>query len=173
MNYKVGQIIFVVLRKEASVYPMQVIEEIVKKTLEGEVTSYMVRAGADRDKVLSVSEIDGEIFDSAEKAKKILVDRVSQTISNRVDHAIKKAKEWYPAGFESAVDDPLSMIKKSGIVQESEKQLQPETSRRQISSEVAELAAEFSQEAEATMIELPGGIKAKVNSVKLPKELQG
>ena len=167
MNFKVGQVIFVVLRKQASVYPMQVIEEIVKKTLEGEATSYVVCAGAARDKIMSVNEIDGEIFDSAEKAKKTLIDRASRDISNRVDLAIKKAREWYPAGFESAVDDPLSMIKKSPGQQEVLAQ------RQFVSSEVSELAAEFAQEAEETVIELPDGVKARVNSVKLPKELQG
>ena len=43
MNYSVGQILFVVLNKKGQVYPMQVIEEIRKKTLKGEVTTYVLQ----------------------------------------------------------------------------------------------------------------------------------
>jgi len=172
MSYRVGQVLYVILRKEASVYPMQVVEEISKKTLEGEFTTYMVRAGADVNKVLAITEIDGEIFDSAEKAKNTLVERVSNSISLRVENAIAKAKEWYPTGFEHAIDDPMSIIKKTSPGQEPKP-----VKSRQLKPEMAQLAAEFAQEAEdATVMEIPDGnggmITAKVKSVKVPPTLQ-
>jgi hypothetical protein len=183
MSYRVGQVLYVILKKEASIYPMQVVEEITKKTLEGEITSYMLRAGPDPTKVLAVNDVDGEIFDSAEVAQKTLFDRVSQSIQNRVDQALTKAKEWYPSGFEHASNDPMALIKKTMTVTDQlaasrqakqVKQQQP----RQPGPELAELQAELQAEAEeATMMEVPdgnGGIRmAKVKSVKVPPTMQG
>ena len=168
MSYSVGQVLYVVLRKEASVYPMQVVEVITKRTLEGEVTTYMVKAGASSEKTLSISEIDGEVFDSSEKAKKVLIDRVTASITQRIDHAVSKAREWYPAGHEEASDDPMLLIKKATPPERPEKpqrQQKPRTHR-----EVSELAEELRAEAEETLVELPDGTKARV---KLPPSIQG
>jgi hypothetical protein len=178
LNYQVGQILYVILKKEASVYPMQVVEEITKKTLNGEETSYILRAGADANKTLNINEIDGEVFDSAEVAKKVLVDRVSQAITTRVDQAIAKAKEWYPSGFEHASDDPLSLIKKTQLMTAADQAVAPKPVKRppaQLKPETAQLAAELQQEADAVMMEVPdgnGGIQqVKVKGVKLPPTL--
>jgi hypothetical protein len=182
MSYRVGQVLYVVLRKEPNVYPMQVVEEITKKTLEGEVTTYMLRAGADASKVLPINDIDGEIFDSADNARKTLIERVSQSIATRVDQAISKAKEWYPSGFEHASDDPMSLIKKTMTVTDqlaaARQAKQQKQQQRQLQPELAELQAELQAETEqSAMIEIPdgnGGIRmAKVNSVKVPPSMQG
>lgn len=182
MSYRVGQVLYVVLRKEPNVYPMQVVEEITKKTLEGEVTSYMLRAGADPTKVLAINDIDGEIFDSADTARKTLNERVMASISARVDQAISKAKEWYPSGFEHASDDPMSLIKKTMTVTDqlaaARQAKQAKQQQKQPSPELAELQAELQAEAEeATMMEVPDGnggiVMAKVKSVKVPPTMQG
>jgi hypothetical protein len=178
VSYTVGQVLYVVLRKEASVYPMQVVEEITKKTLEGEVTTYMVRAGAGADKVLAVSDIDGEVFDSAEKAKKVLIERVSASIAQRVDQAVQKAKEWYPSGREIVSDDPMSLIKKVTTIGEQPAKPNKKPPQPSMKAETAQLAAELAAEAEnGLMMEVPdgkGGVTmAKVKGVKLPPQLQG
>jgi len=144
MSYKIGQIVYVVFRKEAKIYPWQVIEEITKKTITGEKTTYMVRfgsSGAD-DTIRSVDSIDGDIFDSADAARKTLVERASKSINNMVGLAVNQAKEWYKDGFENA-DSPQTL------------------------SAVREAT---SNKKEPVMIELPDGRMAKVNSVHLPDD---
>jgi hypothetical protein len=173
MKYRVGQVLYVVLKRETRVYPMQVVEEITKKTLDGEVTSYMVRGGSDPKAQLLISEVDGEIFDSAEKAKSVLIDRATGSIVRLMDAAVQKAKEWYPGSFEAPSDDPLSLLKKTP--QSSPK---PPAPQRAPSDALSELAAELQAESaqiageDATLITLPDGSKAKVNSIKLPDPLQ-
>jgi hypothetical protein len=171
-TYKVGQVVYALLRKEAAVFPIQVIEEITKKTLDGEVTTYMVRAGADASKVVALSEVDGEIFDNAEAAKATLVERVTVTVAQRVDQAVARAKEWYPSGHEAVSEDPLTLIRKSET-----RTSPPQKPVRPVKAEVAALAAEMAAEAAAAdnddpIIELEGGIKARVKSVKMPESLQ-
>lgn len=92
--YVVGQVLFVVLTNKNQVYPMQVVEVITKKTLKGEVVSYLLQAGSDGSTIM-LDKIDGEIFDSAEKSRKTLIQRATQQINRLVDAAVKKSTEWY------------------------------------------------------------------------------
>ena len=42
-KYDVGQVLYVISKKERKVYPVLVVEEIVRKTLSGAETSYIVQ----------------------------------------------------------------------------------------------------------------------------------
>lgn len=173
MSYRVGQVLFVILKKEAGIYPMQVIEEITKKTLNGDETTYILRVGADPGKIIDISKIEDEVFDSAENAKKVLVERVTRAINFRVEQAVEKAKEWYPSGFEHASDDPLSGI----TIKKGDSEQQPSQKQKkqpgQMQPETAQLAAELAEE--AMVMEVPdanGVMRAvKVKGVKLPSTL--
>ena len=92
--YSIGQILFIVLSNKNQVYPMQVVEVITKKSLKGEEVKYVLQAGSGSSTVM-LDQVDGEIFDSAEKARKILVQRATQQINRLVDNAVKKSVEWY------------------------------------------------------------------------------
>jgi hypothetical protein len=174
MNYTVGQILFVVLRKEARVYPMQVAKRLTEETLEGEVVTYMARAGSTPDKLIPLTQIDGEIFDSAEKAKRILIDRVTTSISTMVDNAIAKAHEWYPTGKELVNDDPMALLTKPVSVTEQLMQTRQQASRPKATNPaLAEFQAEMRAEARGDIIELPDGTKARIRNVNLPPALQG
>lgn len=172
MNYFVGQVLYVLLKKEAAIYPMLVAKEVCEKTLEGEVTLYMLRAGADPTKMIALGEVDGEIFDSSEKAKDVLLERVTGTINKRVDDAIAKAKEWYPTGREQPSDDPMAMIKKTMTVAEQAEARKPTPKQKgTLKPELAALDAELRAEADGMpMMELPNGQKVKIRSVKLPND---
>lgn len=102
MTYTIGQILFVVLSNKNQVYPMQVVEVITKKTLKGEEVSYLLQAGSDGTTIM-LDKIDGEIFDSSEKARKTLVQRATQQINKLVDAAVKKSTEWYKSPPKVAV----------------------------------------------------------------------
>lgn len=92
--YRVGQVLFVLMNKETKIIPVQVIEEIIKRTVDGETTSYMVKMGKS-GKVLSLSEIDGDVFDNVDKLRDVLTKRVMNTINAVVDNAAVRAGEWY------------------------------------------------------------------------------
>ena len=42
MSYTVGQVLYLLSKKETKVFPVQVVEVVLRKTLEGEATSYAV-----------------------------------------------------------------------------------------------------------------------------------
>lgn len=74
---------------------MQVIEVITKKTLAGEEVRYVLQGGSDKTSTVFLDQVDGEVFDSSEKARKILVQRATGQVNKLVDIAVTKAKEWY------------------------------------------------------------------------------
>jgi len=102
MNLQVGQIIFVVPRETTKLLPMQVVEEIKKKTLKGEETTYSIKHGRNDDtRMYDVSKINGEIFVSAEAARTELIKRAKTAIEKMVNGAVDVASKWYQNGFEA------------------------------------------------------------------------
>ena len=95
MRYEVGQVLFVILSKKSQVYPMMVVEEITKKTLQGEDVNYVLQGGADPTSTVLLNQVDGEIFESAEEAKNTLISRATSQIERLVANAVAKSKEWY------------------------------------------------------------------------------
>jgi hypothetical protein len=165
--YKIGQILYVVLAQKSQVYPMQCVEVITKRTLEGEVITYMIRGGASSDggaTTIAVTDIDGEIFDSSEHAKKMLIERATNSINKLVDTAVAKSKEWYPSGFESSNDDPLVNMRKSPSKSKKPSQQNVDVQKPQ--------AIQNLDEAEYDVVELPDGQFAKVRSISLPDALR-
>lgn len=101
--YSIGHIVFAVLSKKNQIYPMQIVEIVTKKTLMGEEINYILQAGPDKTKKISIDHIDGEIFESSEKARQVLIERATQQINRLVDAAISKTSEWY--GYESRLEE--------------------------------------------------------------------
>lgn len=93
--HTIGQVLYVVLSKKNQVYPMQVVEVITKKTLTGEEVSYILQAGPEKSSRVELSSVDGEIFETAERARKTLIERATSQINKLVDIASKKSAEWY------------------------------------------------------------------------------
>lgn len=96
MEYSIGQVVFVAPSKKNQIYPMQVIEIITKKTLKGNETQYLLQGGADKEATILLNQIDGEVFETDEKARRTLVERAIKQINRLVDLAVSKSKEWYP-----------------------------------------------------------------------------
>ncbi len=155
-EYKVGQIVYVVYHKQTNVWPMQIVEEITKKSLNGVVKTYVVRdvvTGGD-PKMHDLSKINGEVFESAEELQQCLIDRVTNAIVAKVNSAVTKAKTLYTDGFESQSLQSVQGDDNLSTVAPAEDELPHEPMGNSI-------------------IELPDGTKVKVRSFKLPKELQG
>lgn len=134
MNYSVGQVLYVVLNKKGQVYPMQVVEEITKKTLRGEETTYVLQGGSDPESRLLIDKVDGEIFNSAEDARSALISRATAQINKLVSLAVAKSREWY------------------GKNEEAKKEQTPEP----------ETLPKFPEEKDEVIVQLPDGTKARL-----------
>lgn len=94
MKYNIGQVLYVLLNKETKICPVQVIEEITKKTLEGESTTYIVRFGKKGDAV-DLSALDGQVFESIDTLRSTLHERITRTVNAVINGTLRRAQEWY------------------------------------------------------------------------------
>jgi len=94
MKYNIGQVLYVLLNKETKICPVQVVEEITKKSLEGESTIYIVRFGKKGDTV-DLSTLDGQVFESIDMLRSTLHERITRTVNAVIDGTMKRAQEWY------------------------------------------------------------------------------
>jgi hypothetical protein len=95
-EYKIGQVVYVVLNKEGKVYPMQIIQIITKTSLKGTETNYVLRGNPSANQTVMLSDISGEVFDTDVECRTALINRASRQLNKLVDAATKKANEWFP-----------------------------------------------------------------------------
>ena len=98
MTYSVGQILYVISSKTMNVFPVLVVEEIVKKTLDSDnQISYAVLVGAQGfENPVSLSSLGGDIYTSANDAKTALIDRLTKNITQLIDNAEHLASTKWP-----------------------------------------------------------------------------
>ena len=89
-DYVIGQVIYVVIRGENKVRPMQVVEEILRKTVDGVHRTYMLSSGGN-DEPISIHELDAEFFNGPDAVRESLIQKASSTISKIVENARDKA----------------------------------------------------------------------------------
>jgi hypothetical protein len=150
-SYSMGQVVYVALNKKNQVYPMQITEMIIKKTLAGEEIKYMLRAGSDSSTTISIDKIDGEIFESSEKARSTLIKRATLHVNKIVDAAISKSKEWYGQNDSGSEPESISDL--------------PELNVRNKEDQIFE--NEIENEVEIKSVVLADGTVAKVRMPKI------
>ena len=97
MNHSVGQILYVVFKKDNKVVPVQVVEEVTRKTLDGLKIDYILKVGSDGDTTISLEHLlkEAEVFGSVDETIETLSTRARSSIEKIVSNAVKKSKEWY------------------------------------------------------------------------------
>ena len=94
MKLDVGQIIFIVAKKKQQVLPARVVEEIQKRTMQGEETLYSVEIPiAGKLKTAPLSELGCEVFSSVDDAKNFLMSNASSVIDELLNKAESLASE--------------------------------------------------------------------------------
>ena len=87
MNYTVGQILYLLSTKSMKVFPVQVVEEIIKKTIEGTGVNYTVQL-PDKEKTRAdLADLDVKPFIDVVECKKFMLQNAEASI----DDVLKKA----------------------------------------------------------------------------------
>jgi hypothetical protein len=101
-KYDVGQVLYVISKKERKVYPVLVIEEIVRKTLSGAETSYIVQLPDRKATTFPLEAVTDHPFTSAAEIRDHLVRTASDSISAMVMEAETLAQVLRPTPVEAA-----------------------------------------------------------------------
>ena len=89
MNYKVGQTLYLLSKKEVKIFPALVIEEIRRRTIDKEMISYIIRLPNKDNSEVLLEEIKADVFTS-------LADVESQMVKNaheQIKIFLKMAKD--------------------------------------------------------------------------------
>jgi len=108
MGYEVGQIVYLLSHKNTSVIPAQIVEEVCRKTLEGENISYTVRLPDQNKNEMSLDELNVETFISAEKLEDYMMSKAKEGIRN----VINQAKQLEEKAFEK-IDKLAAVLSES------------------------------------------------------------
>ncbi len=92
--YDVGQVVFVISDKHKRVLPVRVVEQVVRRTLDGETVEYKVQ-GDNRKQTYTLSQIGSNHFSSAEDVRKYMYENATTTIDEIVNEALTVAQSKY------------------------------------------------------------------------------
>ena len=108
--YKVGQVLFVILNKRQQVIPVQVNEQVVRRSLEGEDISYTVLIPAkDSDKLYNLDEVDGDVYESIDEVRRVMHEHASKVITSITYKAIKIAESRFETSL-NPLDNLMSEV---------------------------------------------------------------
>ena len=92
-TYEVGSVLWVIHSDRPGLMAYQVIEEITKKTLEGEQIQYLVQSATTKSKTVKLDSIKGLIFEDSEEAKQKMIENATKAIDGmvvKIQHNVDK-----------------------------------------------------------------------------------
>jgi hypothetical protein len=139
-KYSVGQVLYIVSSQKVSVYPIQVVEEVIHKRLDGEDTTYIYKMPGDSN-TFKLSDIDGEIFVTHNDARNTMLKRAENVIGTLIEKAVNAGSVFKGHNIVSAakVINEKNEVKKTNTHEE------------------------LKESADRSLVRLPDGTLAKVN----------
>ena len=111
-TYEVGSVLWIIHTDRPGLMAYRVVEEITKKTLEGEQIQYLVQAATPKTKTVRLETIKGTIYENADEAKMKLIENATRAIDGMVVK-IQGAVDKYFKGTESVVETQTTPTKKT------------------------------------------------------------
>ena len=83
-QYEVGAVLWIIHTDRPGLMAYRVVEEITKKTLEGEQIQYLVQAATPKSKTVQLETIKGQVFEDSEEAKQKMIENATKAIDGMV-----------------------------------------------------------------------------------------
>lgn len=108
-NYQVGQILFFIA-DSSKVIPIQIIEEVVRTTLEGKEKTYIAKLPDKKETTVDIQKLKGHLFTSKEAATSFMMKNANDAITQMINHANKVASELFKLAPEETLDDSFEPL---------------------------------------------------------------
>ncbi len=108
MSYRVGQVVYLLSKKEIKVYPAQIVEQIKRRTIKEEITSYIVKLPDKNGTEVLIEEISADVFTSLQDLEYKMLENASVKIKSFLDDARKMATVFTPVEVIDQVPDIAS-----------------------------------------------------------------
>jgi len=120
MNYSVGQVVYAVMADKLKVVPVKIVEEINRKTINGQTTAYMVQHKVGSGDFVEMTKIRGDIYDDLDEVENLLVDNIKSNIRSLIEKVeekaqslntgINKEENFMPEDMQRLADQQMSRI---------------------------------------------------------------
>jgi hypothetical protein len=117
--YIVGQILYTVYQDRYKIVPLKVVEQLIRKSIDGETTEYFVQIPSKKqENIVNLKKVNN-VFTSLEEVESYLMKNAKDSINNIVEEA-KKLQEEYFDGFNNSPNKEENNIKLDFIPPESQ-----------------------------------------------------
>ena len=82
-QYRVGQILFLIA-DASKVVPIQVVEEVIRTTLDGKEKTYIVKFPDKKETTADIKKVKGTLFNSKDEVKSYMIDNAKNAIEQMV-----------------------------------------------------------------------------------------
>ena len=113
--YEVGQILYTIIDNRQKVYPVKVVEQVVKKTLDGEFVEYTVKIPGAKDKNVSLKKFK-KIFNDLEEVNSYLTNNAKSAINRMIESAQTLQSSYFKE--EAILKEPV-ILKENSVNNES------------------------------------------------------
>lgn len=83
-QYEVGTVLWIIHTERPGLVAYRVVEEITKRTLDGEKIQYLVQPAMPKARTVQLESIKGRIFLDSEEAKNALVENATKAIDTMI-----------------------------------------------------------------------------------------
>lgn len=144
MEHKVGQILYICDEERMKIIPIQVVEEVIRNTIKGSEKNYVIMFPDTKKTLTNLNKIKGKIFQDPKKVQDYMIENASDAIKR-----MRKAAE-------SLRDQCFSIDLTEEVVEEN-------------SNNQNNAGVQVETNDDIIMVDLGGGVKARMNSSSLAK----
>ena len=124
--FQVGQVVYLIPSGERRVIPAQVTEEILRRTISGTETVWMIQL-AGSQKSVPLDPDAAEYYVNVDELRTTLIARTTQQVNSMIDSVEESARELF-----SVVDDPAPQAFELPINEQSATVLLPDGTRAKV-----------------------------------------
>ena len=100
--YAVGDVVYIISNKKRNVVPVQIVEQIVRRSLDGESVSFKAALpGRDRSQSIDLHSVDGTVYRTLADARRFLYDQATNAINELLLTASEVSKKHFGVDPES------------------------------------------------------------------------
>ena len=110
-TYEVGSVLWIIHTDRPGLMAYRVVEEITKKTLEGEQIQYLVESATNKSKTVKLESIKGNIYEDSEEAKQKMIENATKAIDGMVVKIQANVDRFFNGKTQPTVNNPEPVIK--------------------------------------------------------------
>tara|TARA_R100000808_G_C2155555_1_gene168693 strand:+ start:36861 stop:37310 length:450 start_codon:yes stop_codon:yes gene_type:complete len=93
--YQVGQVVYVIFTKKQRVIPVKIVEQIVRRSVDGESIQYLVNVPG-RDESIDLGRLGSEIYSTIDEVQAQLRQNADIAITEMTQQAVELAHTHFP-----------------------------------------------------------------------------